>query len=146
MLLVIGITGHTGKYFLEELKKNYNEKIRFFIRKKESESLLENCNLNYEVVIGDLKDEESIEKACDGVDTILEIYNIRYSLQVLDKAIKKNVKRIIFVHTTGIYSKYKMASKEYKEIEKEVIEKAKSKIDITILRPTMIYGDICDLY
>ena len=37
-----------------------------------------------------------------------------------------------------------MASEEYKRIEKEVIKKAKEKIDITILRPTMIYGDICD--
>ena len=55
-----------------------------------------------------------------------------------------NVKRIIFVHTTGIFSKYKMASGEYKVIEKEVIEQSKDCIDITILRPTMIYGDICD--
>ena len=37
-----------------------------------------------------------------------------------------------------------MASAEYKEIEKKVIEKSKGKIDITILRPTMIYGDMCD--
>lgn len=38
-----------------------------------------------------------------------------------------------------------MASGEYKLIEKEVKNKAmKNKIDITILRPTMIYGDVCD--
>ena len=75
----------------------------------------------------------------------MEIYNIHYSLSVLNAAINNNVKRIIFVHTTGIYSKYKEASKEYKKIEKEVIKKAeKEKIDYTILRPTMIYGDLCD--
>ena len=145
MLLVIGATGHTGKYFLEELKKhNYKEKVRFLVRDSSNEDIFKEYNLNYEIVQGDLNTKEDLKKACKGVDTILEIYNIRYSLNVLEAALKEKVKRIIFVHTTGIYSKYKMASGEYKIIEKEVIEKAKDKIDITILRPTMIYGDICD--
>ncbi len=145
MLLVIGITGHTGRFFLEELKKNnYNGKIRFLIRKENDKELFKQCNLNYETIIGDLDNKDDIVNACDGVDTILEIYNIRYSLNVLDAAIQNKVKRIIFVHTTGIYSKYKMASGEYKIIEKEVLEKANGKVEVTILRPTMIYGDLCD--
>lgn len=146
MLLVIGVTGHTGKYFLQELVKNkYKEKIRFLIRKENEEAILKNTGLNYETIYGDLENIESLKKACKDIDQILEIYNIRYSLNVLEAAIQNDVKRIIFVHTTGIFSKYKMASEEYKIIEKEVIEKAKNNnIDITILRPTMIYGDICD--
>lgn len=146
MLLVIGVTGHTGRYFLQELIKNkYEGKIRFLIRKKSDEDLLKNSGLNYEIVNGDLEDVESLKIACKDIDTILEIYNIRYSLNVLEASIQNNVKRIIFVHTTGIFSKYKMASGEYRLIEKEVKDKAmKNKIDITILRPTMIYGDICD--
>lgn len=145
MLLVIGVTGHTGKYFLEELKKNnYKEKVRFLIRKNSDKSIFKNCNFNYEIIKGDLNNEEDIYNACIGVDTILEIFNIKYSLKVLENAIKQNVKRIIFVHTTGIYSKYKMASEEYKKIEEEVLKKSINKVKITILRPTMIYGDICD--
>lgn len=146
MLLVIGVTGHTGKYFLQELVKNkYKEKIRFLIRKENEEAILKDTGLNYETIYGDLENIESLKKACKDIDQILEIYNIRYSLNVLEAAIQNNVKRIIFVHTTGIFSKYKMASEEYKIIEKEVIEKSKNNnIDITILRPTMIYGDICD--
>lgn len=146
MLLVIGVTGHTGKYFLQELVKNkYKEKIRFLIRKENEEAILKDTGLNYETIYGDLENIESLKKACKDIDQILEIYNIRYSLNVLEAAIQNDVKRIIFVHTTGIFSKYKMASEEYKIIEKEVIEKAKNNnIDITILRPTMIYGDICD--
>ena len=145
MLLVIGATGHTGKYFLKYLKdNNYTGKVRFLVRDNLSEDIFKDYNLNYEVVQGDLNNKEDIQKACKDIDTILEIYNINYSLNVLEAALKENVKRIVFVHTTGIYSKYKMASGEYKMIEKEVIEKAKGKIDITILRPTMIYGDICD--
>ena len=145
MLLVIGATGHTGRYFLEELDKNqYKGKIRFLVRKESDKEVFEKYNLDYEIIEGNLESKEDLQKACKDVDTILEIYNIRYSLNVLESALKENVKRIIFVHTTGIYSKYKMASAEYKQIEKEVIEKSKGKIDITILRPTMIYGDLCD--
>ena len=146
MLLVIGITGHTGKYFLQELIKNeHKEKVRFFVREGSNVEKIIKSNLNYEIFYGDLNNKTSIEKACKGTDKILEIYNIKYSLRVLDSAISNNVKRIIFVHTTGIFSKYKSASQEYKKIEKEVIEKAKNNnIDITILRPTMIYGGICD--
>lgn len=145
MLLVIGATGHTGRYFLEELDKNqYKEKIRFLVRKESDKEVFEKYNLNYEIIEGNLESKEDLQKACKDVDTILEIYNIRYSLNVLESALKENVKRIVFVHTTGIYSKYKMASAEYKQIEKKVIEKSKGKIDITILRPTMIYGDMCD--
>lgn len=145
MLLVIGATGHTGKYFLQELEENnYTGRVRFLVRDNSSEDIFKDYNIDYEVVQGDLNNKEELQNACKGIDTILEIYNIRYSLNVLESALKEKVKRIIFVHTTGIYSKYKMASGEYKIIEKEVIEKAKDKIDITILRPTMIYGDICD--
>ena len=145
MLLVIGVTGHTGRYFLEQLNvKEYNDKVRFLIRDNKT-NLFENCNFEYETIIGDLNNQDDLINATKGVDTILEIYNIRYSLKVLNAAIKNKVNRIIFVHTTGIYSKYKMASHEYKIIEEEVIKKAKeNNINITILRPTMIYGDICD--
>ena len=111
MLLVIGVTGHTGKYFLQELMKNkYKEKIRFLIRKENEEQILKDTGLNYETFYGDLEDVESLKKACKDIDQILEIYNIRYSLNVLNAAIQNNVKRIIFVHTTGIFSKYKMAN------------------------------------
>lgn len=57
MLLVIGVTGHTGRYFLQELIKNkYKEKIRFLIREKSEEDLLKKSGLNYEIFYGDICD------------------------------------------------------------------------------------------
>jgi len=146
VLLVTGITGHTGRYFIDELiKNNYKEKIRCIVRKDSSLDYIEKSGLNYELTFGDLNDADFLLESCKGIDEILSIYNIRYSINMINAAIKNNVKRIICVHTTGIYSKYKMASSEYKKIEEKVFELAKNKIDLTILRPTMIYGDICDL-
>lgn len=148
MLLVTGITGHTGRYFLQELINNkYKGPIRCIVRETSDTSLLENSGLNIEKVVGDLDDEGIINKAMAGVDTVIHIYNIRHSPVVVRFAIENNVKRAILVHTTGIYSKFKVASEGYKNIEKKVAELTKTlhcPTKITILRPTMIYGDLCD--
>ena len=148
MLLVTGITGHTGRYFLQELINNkYGDPIRCIVRKTSNTSLLDSSGLNIEKVVGDLNDKELIERAMVGVDVVMHIYNIHHSPTIVEAAIKNNVKRVILVHTTGIYSKYKNASQEYKNVEEKVLALTKDSrcpTKITILRPTMIYGDLCD--
>ncbi|MCT2534631.1 NAD(P)H-binding protein [Aquibacillus koreensis] len=149
MLLITGITGHTGKYFLRELITNkYEGQIRCIVRKTSDTTLLDNSGLNFEKVVGDLEDEEFVQKAMRGVDTVMHISGILQTPNVIRAAVKANVERGIFVHTTGIYSKFKSASDEYKKIEHELdklINQEQVNIKITILRPTMIYGDLCDL-
>lgn len=148
MLLVTGITGHTGRHFLQELIKNkYEDTIRCIVRETSDTTMLDNSGLRIEKVTGSLDNEEFVNKVMAGVNTVMHIYNIHHSPMIVQAAIKNNVKRAILVHTTGIYSKFKNASQEYKEIEKKIIEASKEnscKTDITILRPTMIYGDLCD--
>ncbi|UMZ34197.1 SDR family oxidoreductase [Priestia megaterium] len=148
MLLVTGITGHTGRYFLEELiRHKYQGSIRCILRKTSNTEMLDESNLKIEKIIGDLNDERVIEDSMKGVETVLHIYNIHHSPIIVKNAIKNNVKRVILVHTTGIYSKFKEASEGYRRIEESVFELANNKdclTEITILRPTMIYGDMCD--
>lgn len=148
MLLVTGITGHSGRYFLQELiDKKYEGNIRCIVRETSDTSMLEESGLNIKKFVGSLDDEKFVNKVMVGVDTVMHIYNIHHSPMIVQAAIKNNVKRVILVHTTGIYSKFKNASQEYKEIERKIIEIAKDstcKTIITILRPTMIYGDLCD--
>ena len=148
MLLVTGITGHSGRYFLQELINNeYEGPIRCIVRKTSDTLLLDNSGLNIEKVIGDLNDQGSMDKAMAGVDTVMHISSIFFSVTVMKAAVKSNVRRAIFVHTTGIYSKYKSASEEYKGIEKaidNIIEESNASIGLIYLRPTMIYGYIND--
>lgn len=148
MLLVTGITGHTGRYFLQELISNrYEGPIRCIVRATSNTTLLDKSGLNIEKVVGDLGDQEFVEKAMIGVNTVLHIYNIHHSPVIVQAAIKNSVKRAILIHTTGIYSRFKNASQEYKDIEERVLEMVKGSdctTSITILRPTMIYGDLCD--
>ncbi|MBP2639683.1 MAG: 3-beta hydroxysteroid dehydrogenase/isomerase family protein [Firmicutes bacterium] len=148
MLLVTGITGHSGKYFLQELVDNkYGGSIRCILRKSSDTLLLDSSGLNIEKIVGDLNEQAIINQAMMGIDTVVHIYNIEHSPEIVEAAIKNNVKRVILVHTTGIYSQFKYASEKYKNIEKTVIEQIKDAscpTKVTILRPTMIYGDLCD--
>lgn len=148
MLLVTGITGHSGKYFMQELiNHEYKDTIRCVVRSSSDTSLLDNSGLKIEKVVGDLNDQEFMDSCMKDVDTVMHIGAIFYSIHVMKAAVKNNLKRAIFVHTTGIYSKYKSASEEYQNIESEVrriIKDNASSIGLTILRPTMIYGNVND--
>jgi nucleoside-diphosphate-sugar epimerase len=146
MLLVTGITGHTGRYFLQELiKNNYKGPIRCVVRETSDTSLLDDCGLNIEKVVGDIRDEVFLDKCMKGIDTIVHIVNVRHTLRIIKAAIDNKVPRAICVHTTGIYSKFRIASEEYLIIEAQLQEiLSRADINMTILRPTMIYGDICD--
>ena len=146
MLLITGITGHTGRCFLQELIKNkYADPIRCIVRKTSDTSLIDNSGLTIEKIVGDICDEAFLAECMKDVDTIVHIVNIRYTLSIMKVAIKNNVGRAICVHTTGIYSKFKSASNEYKIINEKLDEMIKNAdIKVTILQPTMIYGDLCD--
>lgn len=146
MLLVTGITGHTGRYFLQELiEHKYEGPIRCIVRKESDTSMLDDSGLNIEKVVGDIHDEVFLDVVTRGVHSIVHIINIRHTRRILNAAINNDVKRIVSVHTTGIFSKFRIASEEYVIIEKEIQDiLSKNDISMTILRPTMIYGDVCD--
>ena len=148
MLLITGVTGHSGQYFLKELiNNNYEGAIRCVVRKTSDTTLIDNSGLKIQKVFGDLNDQEFMNKALIGIDTVMHIGSIFYSVTVMQAAVKNKVRKAIFVHTTGIYSKYKSASADYKIIEsniKEIILNNHSSINLIYLRPTMIYGRMTD--
>jgi len=146
MLLVTGITGHSGRYFLKELIDNkYEGIIRCIVRETSDTSMLDNSGLKIEKAVGDIRDEEFLDRCMKGVETVVHIVNIRHTLCIIKAAINNKVLRAICVHTTGIYSEFRGASEEYKIIDKELTEMIKgADIKFTVLQPTMIYGDVCD--
>lgn len=144
MLAVTGITGHTGQHFINELVKNhYSGKIRCLVRTISKVTCVIESGLDFEVIEGSLDNEADIRSLLTGADTVLHIANIHYSPEILRIGKACGVKRFILVHTTGMFSKYKSASSEYIEIENQIAP-LMGQLNITILRPTMIFGDICD--
>lgn len=144
MLAVTGITGHTGRCFINELVKNrYAGQLRCLVHTAGKTRCITESGLNAEVVEGTLDDEADIRTLLSGADTVLHIANIHYSPEIVRIGKECGVKRFILVHTTGIFSKYKSASESYIEVENIIIP-LMEELNITILRPTMIFGDICD--
>ena len=138
ILLVTGATGHTARYFFDRLRKEkFKKKIKCLVRKN---SKLKNLNcegLKIDLVYGDFDNIESLISAMVGVETVLHIAGIQLSKNLLEAGYKMGVKWFICVHTTGKYSKFKSASSEYIKIERDIKEKYSN---VTILRPTIIYG------
>ncbi len=152
LLAVTGITGKSGQAFARELEKHqdvirkmFPGGIRLLLhREREKDAAILSC-FDTERMYGDLDDEAFLAEALLGVDTVVHIAGIKWSRSLVHAAAGNFVRRLITVHTTGIYSKYKAAGEEYRNIDDFVYMMSKSKnIILTILRPTMIYGTISD--
>ena len=127
-LAVTGITSKTGSTFFEVLKQNETEflkkwdGLRLFFRSNKKCDYIDDYNgrISIEKVVGDIENEHCLLKLMEGCDTVLHITKILQSEKIMRAAIKQGVKRVIAVHTTGMYSKYKEAGEEYRRIEHEV--------------------------
>ena len=152
ILAITGITGKSGQAFAYNLEKHKDEikemfpgGIRLLLHRERDRDSSILPSFETEMMYGDLEDEQFLAEALVGVDTVVHIAGIHWSRQLATAAAGNFVRRMIVVHTTGIYSKYKAAGEEYRNIDDFVYMMCKSKnIILTILRPTMIYGTISD--
>ncbi len=139
-IFVTGITGHSGRFFTQRLiEENAVDEFVCVVRESSDTSVLDSSNLNIKKAVGDLNDVEFLAKNMVGCDMVLHIASIFQSKHVMAAAKKAGIKNAILVHTTGMFSKFKSASAEYIAIESEIL-KMRDNINITVLRPTMIYG------
>ena len=144
MLAVTGITGHTGRFFLNELVAGeYQGHIKCLVRTAAKAERVTNSGLDVELINGSLDNEESVRALLLGAEVVVHIANIHYSPMILRIGKECGVKRFILVHTTGIYSNFKAAAQGYIDIENQ-IEPMMQELNVTILRPTMIFGDMND--
>ncbi len=165
-VVVTGITGKSGRYFLKRLvseyehlkdyrfvllcrsRGNYSKNTTGYSQVKEA---LESRKLNIVLREVDLHNEEEVRSVFrESVYMLLHIASVKMTMNIVPIALKQGVDNIIMVHTTGIYSKYKAAGEEYRQIESKIAALVENytvrgrKINSTILRPTMIYGDLND--
>lgn len=143
-IFLTGATGHSGRWFIERLKiENFDGELICLIRQGADISHLANSRLKYKIVWGPIEDETVLNHAMEGIDTVIHIAGIQTSRAIVKAAVINDVDWAILVHTTGRYSKYKSASAEYIEIEEEVLA-LRNEMNVTIVRPTMIYGSKMD--
>ena len=148
-LALTGITNNPGRVLIRYISENYNEVLNFFpggiravYRTESNVKDFERLLPNAEKYICDLTDVEGLKIAFKDIDTVFHIAGIHWSREVFEAAAYCGVRRIITVHTCGIYSKYKSAGEEYRQIDDYCYRICKENgIALTILRPTMIYGN-----
>lgn len=156
MSRVLAITGATGKksggYFAQVLGEHTDEinamfdgGIRVVARATSSTVAIDENPLCFEKYIGSLDDVDFLKRVFCNVDTVVHIAGIHWSKNVVQAAASCKVRRLITIHTTGIYSKYKQAGEEYRQIDEFVYKTChETNITLTVLRPTMIYGNAND--
>lgn len=137
MILLTGATGFLGEFVLKELlKKGYD--VTCFVRKSSNLGTIKALNAKY--IYGELDDYKSICEALKGKDTLINIASLGFghAPNIINACEEMNVKRAIFISTTGIFTKLNPDSKAIRlEAERLIRE---SSLDYTIIRPTMIYG------
>lgn len=146
MIAVTGITGHSGGFLLEQLIKNgCEDTIRCFVRASSNTAALDASGLKIEKVCGSFENPDDLHRFTEGADTLIHIAGI-WKTPALLKAAEETggFKHAVLVHTTGIFSKHKMASEDYKRIEREMQPFLDRGMNVTLLRPTMIFGDMRD--
>ncbi len=153
---LLAITGSTGKKSggafmnliyenLSVVQDSFPGGIKTLVRESSDTSFLSQKLPDVELFQGDITNTETLELFLENVDTLVHIAGIGFSEKIVTAAVKCKVRRLILVHTTGIYSKYKEAGRVYREIEEKVYHLCKKNgIILSICRPTMIYGNTSD--
>ena len=153
ILVLTGVTGKkSGGVLTENIGKNierinemFPDGIRAVARASSNTTVLDRFIPNVKKCIGDLTDIAFLKEAFKDADTVIHVAGIHRSREVVEAAAYCNVRRLVLVHTTGIYSKYKEAGEEYRRIDEYVYKTCKeNNIVLTVLRPTMIYGNVYD--
>ena len=153
MLVVTGAAGQkSGGAFAEQMAEHiaqvramFPDGIRLLLRPGTDSGRLSSLLPAAELRFGDLSDPSFMDSSLEGADTVVHIAGIQLSETLIDSAVRCGVRRLILVHTTGIYSKYKQAGETYRKIDAYVTNTCHDAgILLTLLRPTMVYGNPTD--
>lgn len=138
-ILLIGSTGFTGSYILNQLLKK-NDSIYLYVRSINKAKSLKYNDLPVNIIKGDLANESELIFALKNIDIVIYVASlglghVKKIISVLEKS---NVKKIVFTSTTGIFTRLNPDSKQIRlDAENDI---RNSNLNYTIIRPTMIYG------
>ncbi len=97
-------------------------------------------NFGYEIVHGYLSDLDNLKQAMSGYNVLINLASLGFGNAhgIVKTAEEAGIKRAIFISTTALFTRINAKSKSVRQQAEDYIKV--SKLDWTILRPTMIYG------
>jgi len=136
VILVTGGAGNVGSEVVKKLLQK-GQNVRCLLRETSSRELLR--DLDVEIAVGDLRDRDSVFAACRGVEAVVSVAYISLAQHLLEAITHFNIPRVVFLGSTGIYTKLPSTSARTKRDLEAVITSGDT--HYTILRATMIYGN-----
>ncbi|GMA16002.1 NAD-dependent epimerase/dehydratase family protein [Deinococcus metallilatus] len=132
-----GATGNTGLATLRRLRALQPERpVLALVRASTDTAPLAELGVPWHVC--DLDRAETYLGVVQPGDVLLETANLRHARALLPALAGAGVTRAFCVTTTGVFSKHHSYSALYREIEEEMRH---GLVQVTILRPSMIYGN-----
>ncbi len=147
-VLVTGAAGFVGQHLIRKLIKNGYSVTALIRRRHEKDTIVRNTK----VVIGDLSQKGSWRKALKEQDILIHLAaeisakdpslfeknNVLATKNLLDAAKKANIRKIILFSSAAVTSIRRDPYAQTKKSQETLV--AKSGIDYSIIRPSMIYG------
>jgi nucleoside-diphosphate-sugar epimerase len=146
-ILITGWTGNTGSLILERAARRWPEATFVGVTRQAGAPPPPGLSGRFQVAVAALDDEAALEQAAfsrtdaSGFDLVLHVAHVHFTPPILRLAERYGVPRVLLIHTTGMYSRYREYGARYREIDDAVTARAGSGPCWTILRPTMIYGN-----
>ncbi|MBD2295704.1 SDR family oxidoreductase [Anabaena sphaerica FACHB-251] len=151
MILVTGATGGIGRRVVRLLRQQ-QQVVRSFVRLTSHYSELE--HRGSDIFIGDLRREQDIQKACQGVKYIISAHgsanndalslDYRANIELIDQAKVQGVEHFVFISVLGAERGYEDAPvfKAKRAVERYL---QSSGLDYTILRPSGLASNLLPL-
>lgn len=150
MILLTGATGFVGRHLVRRLCDE-RRTVRVLVRPDQAARAKRNTDV--EIAVGDVTDSGSLEKAMDGVETVIHLVsviaergehtfatvNVAGTRTVVEEARKAGIRRLLYMSANGaadqpqfpyLWSKWRA--------EQEVLS---SGLPFAILRPSLIFGE-----
>ena len=136
-VIVTGANGFTGRYVCMNLKRRG---ISFAVVLRPGTSTKWMDMNKIQVFFADLNSFDQLKFVFKGYDYLINLASLGYVNvdSMINSCYFCELKRVIFISSTSIFTSLNVDSKKVREQSENLIKN--SKLDWTILRPTMIYG------
>ena len=137
-VVITGATGFTGVHVVSEFVNNGYE-VTSYVRDIQKAIQL-GLDRTTRLCCGSIEQGELLQDALNGTDVLVNVVSLGFGHAplIVDACQKAGLKRAVFISTTGIFTRLNPVSKQMRLDAERVIKE--SRLNYTILRPTMIFG------